>query len=77
MLRPTKHSHPDLTIVAVAAVLLSVLRKKRSQSYNALEASLRKRLPERVYLFLPAVHLLFLMGLLTYRRQTDSFELTR
>lgn len=74
MLRPTKHSHPDRTVVAVALLLLARLRARRLEPYDALLQYTRRAVVGGDVLFVPAVNLLFLMGLIEYRPKTDSFE---
>lgn len=75
MLRPSKHSHPDLTVVAAATTLLKDLKRYRIIQYDDLKAGLGEA-DSRDFLFLPAVHLLFLLGLIVYRSTVDSFEYT-
>ena len=46
MLRPTKHSHPDRTVISVALLLLARLQTRRLENYEALrdiEKGRRKR----------------------------------
>lgn len=78
MLRPTKHAHPDQTVIAAATVLLKQLRGKRVLGYDELKGSLERSLrrnPESAeYLFAPALSLLFLLGLVEYRATRDVFE---
>jgi len=74
MLRPTKHSHPDQTVVGVATILLASLKKTRLSKYDALLAVVRKRISGGDLLFLPALNLLFVLGLVAYRPKTDAFE---
>lgn len=74
MLRPTKHSHPDRTVLSVALIALTVLKARRIESYSNLRSLLKKRVSGGDILFLPAVNFLFLMGLVEYRPKTDSFE---
>lgn len=74
MLRPSKHSHPDQTVINVAAKILERLREQRSEEYSALLQRLKKRVDGAEVLFLPALALLFLLGLVAYRPKTDSFE---
>lgn len=76
MLSPSKHAHPDQTPVAAAAYILSVVRKQRVVEYDALFGRLDKRYGTADFLFLPAVSLLFLLGVLEYRGTVDSFEYT-
>ncbi len=74
MLRPTKHSHPDQTVVGLATILLGSLKKSRLIKYDALLAVARKHVSGGDVLFLPALNFLFSLGLVTYRSKTDAFE---
>jgi len=74
MLRPTKHSHPDRTVVAVAVNVLAKLKAKRVESYDALLNGCRKSTNGIEPLFLPALNLLYLLGLVEYRPKNDSIE---
>lgn len=74
MLRPTKHSHPDRTVLNVALIALTALKARRVESYSTLLALSKKRVSGGGVLFLPAVNFLFLMGLIEYRPKIDSFE---
>lgn len=74
MLRPTKHSHPDRTVVGVALVLLGRLKSRRLDEYDALRKFARKAIAGGDVLFLPALNFLFLLGLVEYRPKTDSLE---
>lgn len=74
MLRPTKHSHPDRTVVNVALLILVRLRKQRLNSYSALRDYAKKAVSGGDVLFLSALNFLFLLGLIEYRRKTDSVE---
>lgn len=74
MLRPTKHSHPDRTVLNVALIVLETLKRKRLEDYDSLRTTAKKRVAGGDVLFLPAVNFLYLMGLIEYRSKTDSFE---
>jgi len=74
MLRPTKHSHPDRTVVNVALLLLTRLRKRRLEGYGALRDYAKKVVAGGDVLFLPALNFLFILGLIEYRPKTDSIE---
>ena len=74
MLRPSKHSHPDRTIINVALLLLKRLRAKRLCAYISLLAYARKAVSGGDVLFLPSLSFLFLMGLVIYHPKNDSFE---
>lgn len=76
-IRPGKHSHPDQTVVGVALLLLGRLKRVRAEAYDDLLARVRKQVRGADQLFLPALDLLFLLGLLEYRPKTDSIEYVR
>ena len=74
MLRPTKHSHPDRTIINVSFRLLLRLKDRRLESYDALRTFVVKSVASGDVLFLPALNLLYLLGLVDYRPKTDAVE---
>jgi hypothetical protein len=73
MLTPNKHSHPDQTVLAVAASLLKVLKTEKVASFDRLRSKVHE-IRGADYLFVPAVSFLFLLGLLDYRANSDIFE---
>ena len=74
MLRPTKHSHPDRTVINIAMLLLKHLRKRRLERYGDLQAFSKKAVAGGEVLLLPALSFLFLLGLIEYRPKTDAIE---
>jgi hypothetical protein len=74
MLRPTKHSHPDRTIVNVALLILAHLRKRRLEGYSSLRGYAKTAVAGGDVLFLPALNFLFLLGLIEYHSKTDAIE---
>lgn len=74
MLRPNKHSHPDRTVVSASLVLLSRLKRKRLENFDSLLTYAKQRVEGGNFLFLPALNLLFILGLVEYRPKNDSFE---
>jgi hypothetical protein len=74
MLRPSKHSHPDRTVVNVALLLLARLRTRRLDGYGALRRYAKDAVSGGDILFLPALNFLFLVGLIEYRPKNDSIE---
>ena len=77
MLRPSKHAHPDRTVVNVALLLLRRLKAKRLSDYSSLLTYARQSVPGGDVLFLPSLNFLFLLGLVIYHPKTDSFEYAR
>ena len=74
MLRPTKHSHPDRTVVYVALLLLQRLRARRIAEYSKLRVYIKKNVRGGDAFFLPGLTLLYLLGLIEYRPKTDAVE---
>jgi hypothetical protein len=76
MLRPTKHSHPDRTVINMALLILVRLKARRVEEYEQLRSFAKKRVIGGDVLFLPALNFLFLMGKIKYLSKTDSIEFT-
>ena len=74
MLRPSKHSHPDRTVINVALLLLGRLKKRRLDNYGDLRSFAKKAITGGDVLFLPALNFLFLLGLIEYNSKTDAVE---
>ena len=74
MLRPTKHSHPDRTVINVSLLLLARLKARRIENYDGLRNYAKKSVVGGDVLFLPALNFLYLMGLIDYRPKTDAVE---
>ncbi len=74
MLRPTKHSHPDRTVINASLLLLVRIKKRRLEKYEELLKFIKKSCARSDELFLPALSFLYLMGLIEYRPKVDSIE---
>jgi hypothetical protein len=74
MLRPSKHSHPDRTVINVAMLLLKHLRKRRLERYGDLQVFTKKAVAGGDVLLLPALSFLFILGLVEYRPKNDAVE---
>lgn len=74
MLAPTKHSHPDRTVVNVALLLLERLRARRVEGYDQLRRYVRNAVIGGDVLLMPALNLLYVLGLVEYRAKTDALE---
>jgi hypothetical protein len=74
VIEPAKHLDLDLCILRAAAILLRTLRSKRVVAFVELQSALQALGPDGEILFIPTLNLLFLLGRLEYRPQTDSFE---
>lgn len=76
-LLPTKHTHPDKTIISVSYILLGILKQRRIESFDKLfEAAQKKSDGSAKLLFMPAINFLFLLDLVVYHSKNDSFEYT-
>ncbi|WP_201615481.1 ABC-three component system middle component 8 [Psychrobacter urativorans] len=74
MIKPTKHSHPDKTVIYVSFIMLKELRKKRVIGYSDLFQLIKDKVTSGEFLFMPTLNLLFLLGLIEYKAKTDSIE---
>jgi ABC-3C biological conflict system middle component len=74
MLRPTKHSHPDRTVIYVSLFILERLMNRRLDDYGNLRWLAKKSIPGGDILFLPALNFLYLLGLIEYHPKTDAVE---
>lgn len=74
MLRPSKYSHPDSTTISVVVLLLARLRKRRIDEFENLRIFAKKSVKGGDILFIPAMHVLYLLGLVEYLPKTDSIE---
>lgn len=74
MLSPTKHSHPDRTVISVSLLVLKRLKLRRLEEYGTLREYAKKSVIGGDILFLPALNLLYLFGLVEYRPKTDALE---
>lgn len=76
MLRPSKHSHPDQTVISLACYFIKLLRKKRLVKYDELKEQAKNYVRGGEILFLPTLNFLYLLGTVEYRQKNDSFEYT-
>lgn len=74
MIRPTKHSHPDRTVINVSMLLLARLKVRRLEEYDDLRKFAKKAVVGGDVLFLPALNFLYLLGLIDYHPKTDALE---
>jgi hypothetical protein len=74
MLRPSKHSHPDRTVINASLLMLTRIKAQRIEDYDTLRFYVKKRIAGGDVLFLPALNFLYLLGLIEYRPKTDAVE---
>lgn len=76
MLKPSKHTEIDHTLLAVSATVLRHMRHKQIESYVAVRDLVRKQSFTNDVLFVPALNFLFALGLVDYRPKADILEYT-
>lgn len=74
MIRPTKHSHPDKTLVYASFLILKKVRKERLVAYSDLLKYIKSNIKSGEFLFLPALNVLYLLGIINYLPKTDMIE---
>lgn len=74
MLFPSKHDHPDRTVIAISTSIIKYLSRHRIATYDALLKYCRRQDPSVEYIFTPALSLLYVLGLVEYLPKVDSFE---
>lgn len=76
MLRPNKHSKVDQTIFALSYFILKEVKDKKIIFLNKLLKTMKTKVDGAEVLFIPALDLLFLLGLIEYHVKNDSIEYT-
>lgn len=74
MLRPSKHSNPDQTLIYVSILLLKRFQKYRVDNYETLRQIIKEKVKGGDFLFVPALNFLYLLGLIEYHPKTDIIE---
>jgi hypothetical protein len=74
ILRPTKHAHPDRTVISLSMLLLVRLKARRLEDYYSLRKFAKRSVKGGDVLFLLALNFLYLIGLIEYHPKTDSVE---
>lgn len=74
MLRVNKHSDPRFTVLPAAATILDRLRVTRVLTVTEASEILKRDAPEIAALLMPSLALLYVLGVVEYRRATDSLE---
>jgi hypothetical protein len=74
MLRPSKYSHPDRTLLNVSVILLAYLKEHQLAKFDTLLSVCKQNVESSELLFLPALNFLYLLGLIEYHPKTDVVE---
>ena len=73
-IRPNKYTHPDKAIISSSSILLKLLMKKKVVSFDKMQNAVADYTKCGNILFLPAISLLYLWGLIEYHPKNDTFE---
>lgn len=73
-IRPDKHTNPDKSIMYAATLLLNKLRTDKQVDFSTLLSLVKTKTGSDYVLFMPAINLLYLLGLIEYHTKTDRFE---
>lgn len=74
MLRPTKHTNPQLSVLNGASLMLHEIQQKRIVQHDELLERLRKSLGQDFEPDFPIyAAFLYLLGKISYAEKTDSF----
>lgn len=75
MLKPTKYTNVNVSLLAVSCELLKVFKKnKTTTSTDLFNKVIQKKGIEAKNIFLPALSFLFLLGKIEYHEKTDIIE---
>lgn len=74
MLRPSKHSHPDKTVISVSTVILKKIKKDRVSSLDDILVHVKKKVSGNEILVMPSLSFLYLVGLIEYHSKNDTIE---
>lgn len=77
MLKPDKFTEINRSVIYVVSLLIQLFKENDYQcSYGQLYDTLEKQIgDDTLYLFLPAVDFLFLLGRIDYDIETDVLEM--
>lgn len=77
MLKPDKFTQLDRSLVYTVALMIEIFLNYNNRcSYEFLYKSIEERIGDDVlYLFIPAIDFLFLLGKIKYDIETDNLEL--
>ena len=75
MLRPTKYTNVNVSLLAISCELLKLFKKSKTITYTELlNKIIQKKGIESKNVFLPALSFLFLLGKVEYGEKSDIIE---
>lgn len=75
-IQPDKYTDPDKSVMYAATLMLKSLRGDRYVDFDKLLSVVKQATGSDYVLFMPAINLLYLLGLVEYHPTNDSFEYT-
>jgi len=73
-LNPSKNSHPDKTVINASSLILKRISKVRTDKYEDIRMYIKKEINGGDCLFIPALNLLYLLGVVNYHPKNDIIE---
>lgn len=73
-LNPSKNSHPDKTVINASSLILKRISKIRTDRYEDMRMHIKKEINGGDCLFIPALNLLYLLGVVSYHPKNDIIE---
>ncbi len=78
MIKPDRHTNPDISVINISAFILMQLNEHYSISYDKIVGEIVNTLSEEARENCPyAINFLFLLDKLVYDNKTDSFKLKK
>lgn len=75
MLKPTKYTNIDVSLIAISCELLKLFNENRIITYpELLSKIISKKGIESKNIFLPALSFLFILGKIEYHQKSDVIE---
>jgi len=77
MLKPTKYTNLNVSVLAISCELLKILKKNKTATYSEMQNIIINRKGiEAKNIFLPALNFIFLLGKINYYEKTDIIKYT-
>lgn len=73
-IQPDKYTDPDKSVMYATTLMLKSLKNDRYIAFDKLLSVVKKATDCDYVLFMPAINLLYLLGLIEYHPTNDSFE---
>ncbi|MBI9112751.1 ABC-three component system middle component 8 [Maridesulfovibrio ferrireducens] len=73
-LNPSKNSHPDKTVINTSYLILKKISKTRTEKYEDLRTHIKQKVIGGDFLFIPALNLLYILGIIKYYPKNDIIE---